>query len=106
MTRQLFLHHYLPAYYFAILLVGLLLHSIFNAAILLKTSFNSKISVLVVKGLLVLLLTCSIYTFYRLSPLGYGTAMSKERCEAIKWRNTWDFDCDGLESELVVKPTD
>ncbi|KAJ1570056.1 hypothetical protein HK096_003834 [Nowakowskiella sp. JEL0078] len=35
----------------------------------------------------------AIWMFWQFSPLTYGTGMSKEHCEWIKWKKTWDWNC-------------
>jgi dolichyl-phosphate-mannose-protein mannosyltransferase len=95
MRRQLFLHHYLPALYFAVLLFAILVDfALAGLTSMLKLSErNAHIARMTFLGVYVL---ASIYVFWRLAPLGYGLRMSKSQCEALKWLKRWDFDCGSL----------
>ncbi|KAG0043775.1 hypothetical protein BGZ83_011051 [Gryganskiella cystojenkinii] len=82
MDRQLFLHHYLPALYFSILLLcvtfDLLCRFIpnrYRLAALLVVSF------------------VAIYVFRTRAPLTYGSEWTRSECEASKMLKTWDYDC-------------
>lgn len=104
MKRQLFLHHYLPALYFAALLMAVIMDTLLNALFNVLGWRNTidgnsndgpqaQRTRLLVWGLY---LGVVIYVFWRLAPLGYGLRMSKSQCEAIKWLSRWDFDCSSL----------
>lgn len=97
MQRQLFLHHYLPALYFSILLLAILLDAALTGLAGLPRIAGSERKVrmlrMIVLGALVM---SSIYVFWRLAPLGYGLRMSKTQCESLKWFKRWDFDCGSL----------
>ncbi len=82
MGRQLFLHHYLPALYFAILLFSV--------------TFDLACRFLPNKFRLVLLLLVSstaIYVFRMRAPLTYGSEWTRSQCETSKMLKTWDYDC-------------
>ncbi|KAI8367622.1 glycosyltransferase family 39 protein [Radiomyces spectabilis] len=83
MGRQLFLHHYLPALYFAtlVLAVG------FDLAL---TRLPEGGRLLVTLGVCVAI----IATFHSFAPITYGTDWTKEACEAAHWLPTWDFGCE------------
>ncbi|KAI0027371.1 Dolichyl-phosphate-mannose-protein mannosyltransferase-domain-containing protein [Vararia minispora EC-137] len=80
MTRQLFLHHYLPALYFAVLL----LCAVFD---FLTASLRpvARLAAALVLALLV------VWNFAIFSPLAYGLPWTKAQCRAAQWRSTWDF---------------
>lgn len=80
MNRQLFLHHYLPALYFAILLCC----SVFDLA-------TSTLKARVRFGIAAVLIVIAIATFSHFSPLTYGSAWTKKECQDAKWLKTWDF---------------
>lgn len=80
MSRQLFLHHYFPALYFAILLSCV----VFD---LLTSSFRPRIRLYIAGGLLF----AAIWTYSYFSPLAYGSPWTKAKCENAKWLKTWDF---------------
>jgi dolichyl-phosphate-mannose-protein mannosyltransferase len=80
MGRQLFLHHYLPALYFAILLFC----AIFDAA---TGNLRPRVRLQVAAVLVIL----AIWTFAHFSPLVYGSTWTKPQCNNAKWLKTWDF---------------
>ena len=80
MGRQLFLHHYLPALYFAILLLCVVFDVLTST---LRTRYRL--------GVAALLLLVAIANFNHLSPLAYGTPWTKKQCESARWLKTWDF---------------
>ncbi len=80
MGRQLFLHHYFPALYFAILLCS----GIFD---LLTSALRPRIRLQIAVVLIVL----AIWNFQYLSPLAYGSTWTRSNCEKAKWLKTWDF---------------
>ncbi|KAF5349347.1 hypothetical protein D9758_011775 [Tetrapyrgos nigripes] len=82
MSRQLFLHHYFPALYFAILL---------SCAWFDWGTRGLKQRVRL--GIAALLIVSVILTFRVRSPLAYGTPWTKKECENAKWKRTWDFSC-------------
>ncbi|KAF9104382.1 hypothetical protein BGX29_001976 [Mortierella sp. GBA35] len=82
MDRQLFLHHYLPALYFAILLLSVTFD--------LACRFIPNRARLVA---LVLIASIAIYTFRVRAPLTYGSEWTRAECEATKILKTWDYDC-------------
>lgn len=84
MGRQLFLHHYLPAYYFAILGLG----HVFD----LLVSYSKKLS-RPAYGAIVLFVTLALAMYYTLSPLIDGSQWTKSQCLSSKLLSSWDYDC-------------
>ncbi|KAK2459324.1 hypothetical protein APHAL10511_008679 [Amanita phalloides] len=82
MGRQLFLHHYFPALYFAILMSSV----IFD---LVTSGLRPRVR-LQIAAVLVLL---AIWHFQHFAPLVYGNPWTKSQCESAKWMKTWDFSC-------------
>ncbi|KAJ7196991.1 glycosyltransferase family 39 protein [Mycena pura] len=82
MARQLFLHHYLPGLYFAILLFA----GVFD---LLTSTLRPRVR-LQIAGVLVIFV---IWNFAHFSPLAYGNQWTKSKCLSSKWLKTWDFSC-------------
>ncbi|KAI0786533.1 glycosyltransferase family 39 protein [Abortiporus biennis] len=80
MGRQLFLHHYLPALYFAILLFA----AVFD---LLTFTLRPKVR-LQLAGVLIVI---AIWNYAYLSPLAYGTPWTQTKCRQAQWLKTWDF---------------
>lgn len=89
MGRQLFLHHYFPALYFAILALGHLLELVYTA---IK---SKKMAVYLVFGLI---FTSALWSFYLRLPIAEGTKWTKEACLKSKWMTKWDYNCDSYPS--------
>ena len=85
MKRQLFLHHYLPAYYFGILALA----SGFNLAV---TYFNKRTKMIGILALIIFTGGC-VYFFNTYKPLIYGLPWTKNECMKSKWLPNWDYDC-------------
>ncbi|KAL3232623.1 Dolichyl-phosphate-mannose--protein mannosyltransferase 1 [Nakaseomyces bracarensis] len=85
MGRQLFVHHYLPAYYFGILALAHLFD------ILLTFCFRRRNQI--AYGLLILFAAGSVFYFQQHTPLAYGTEWSVQQCENSRWLDSWDFGC-------------
>jgi dolichyl-phosphate-mannose-protein mannosyltransferase len=82
MARQLFLHHYFPALYFAILLTCVVFDMV-------TANFRSRVRL----QILAVLLIIAIWNFNHFSPLSYGTPWTRSACTSSKWFKTWDFSC-------------
>jgi dolichyl-phosphate-mannose-protein mannosyltransferase len=80
MARQLFLHHYFPALYFAILLFSSFFDMITSA---LKPKIRLQVAIF--------LIVVAIWNFSYLSPLVYGNTWTKQSCQNAQWLRTWDF---------------
>lgn len=80
MGRQLFLHHYLPALYFAILLLS----SVFD---LITSTLRPKVRLQIAAVLIII----AIWNFAHFSPLAYGSPWTRTQCNNAKWLKTWDF---------------
>ncbi|KAG2124692.1 glycosyltransferase family 39 protein [Suillus clintonianus] len=82
MGRQLFLHHYFPALYFAILL---------NCAVfdLATSTLRPKIRLQIAAVLMIMV----IITYSKFSSLTYGDPWTKKKCTNAQWVKTWDFAC-------------
>ncbi|KAF9937285.1 hypothetical protein BGZ67_001418 [Mortierella alpina] len=82
MDRQLFLHHYLPALYFAILMLCVT----FDLACRFIPNRYRLAALLVVS-------TLAILVFRARAPLTYGSQWTRSQCEGSKMLKTWDYDC-------------
>jgi dolichyl-phosphate-mannose-protein mannosyltransferase len=89
MQRQLFLHHYFPALYFAILL----LCSVFD---LITSTLRPRIRLQIA----LVFIAFAIWNFYHLSPLAYGLDWTRGQCEKAKWVKTWDFSCNDFYTDV------
>lgn len=75
----LFLQYYLNAYVYLIVIIGALMEHV--------CTYSRHASY----AIAVLVLSASSYTFYLLAPLSYGTYMSREQVEQLKWKDTWQL---------------
>jgi dolichyl-phosphate-mannose-protein mannosyltransferase len=89
MQRQLFLHHYFPALYFAILA----LCQTYDYITYRIPGIGLRERPLVGKlgAVIFLVLSGVVFTLY--SPLAYGNPWTKAACKKVKLFPTWDFDC-------------
>ncbi|BFZ58708.1 Dolichyl-phosphate-mannose--protein mannosyltransferase 1 [Savitreella phatthalungensis] len=93
MARQLFLHHYFPALYFAILAFGQLFDF-----------FSKRLPKVIRQALVLGLLAVAIANWYYYAPISYGLRWTRDACEKSKWRSTWDFDCGQFPTTLEEYP--
>lgn len=82
MHRQLFLHHYLPALYFSILLLAVLF-DVLTSGLRPKYRFVAAMVMVAVAFL--------SYTTY--TPITYATPWTKQACERSRLLKSWDFNC-------------
>lgn len=82
MNRQLFLHHYFPALYFAVLLCC-------SAFDLVTSTLRPRVRLQIAAVFIIL----AIWNFSHFSPLAYGSQWTKAKCNNAKWLKTWDFSC-------------
>ncbi|KIR54376.1 dolichyl-phosphate-mannose-protein mannosyltransferase [Cryptococcus gattii Ru294] len=82
MQRQLFLHHYLPALYFAILLFCTVFDYTTSA---LRPRIRANIAIAI--------LILALWSWNHWSSLAYAGEWTKSACENGKWLRTWDFSC-------------
>ncbi|KAI9260776.1 hypothetical protein BY458DRAFT_491669 [Sporodiniella umbellata] len=97
MGRQLFLHHYMPALYFSILLFAVGFDLLISRWIHNRRVLITSVWILMI-----------IYVYRTFLPITYGEPWTQALCEKAKWRSTWDFDCaqfhHDIESYQVPKP--
>ncbi|KAI0130568.1 glycosyltransferase family 39 protein [Xylariales sp. AK1849] len=89
MQRQLFLHHYFPALYFAVMAFC----QIYDFTTTRFPIPGVRGNPLVNKAGAVALLALSAVVFTHFSPLAYGNAWTKGECNRVKLFDTWDWDC-------------
>ncbi len=100
MQRQLFLHHYFPALYFAIIALCQVydfVHYRFGGIGLRKRPAIGQATA-------VAFLAVSIVAFTMYSPLAYGNQWTKDACNKVKLLDTWDWDCNNF-LNTVSKPS-
>ncbi|XP_013182933.2 protein O-mannosyltransferase 1 [Amyelois transitella] len=89
MDRTLFLHHYLPAYIFKILLLAFVIDHIFYI-INLRENTHRLIPVFIL--CIVVWLAYVVLTFKKFSVLNYGNVdMTESDLVNLRWKDTWDF---------------
>ncbi|SSD59841.1 probable Dolichyl-phosphate-mannose--protein mannosyltransferase 1 [Saccharomycodes ludwigii] len=96
MGRQLFLHHYLPSYYFGIMAFAHLLN-------LLVTYLPNKHQAyrFVGNAVVVCFTSAVVYFFIKHQALGYGTPDTQSSCSANQWFKGWDYACDNYLANLT-----
>jgi dolichyl-phosphate-mannose-protein mannosyltransferase len=98
MARQLFLHHYFPALYFAIMA----LCQIYDFGANRITAFGLRDRPEISRALIVLFLAFCIATFTMFAPLTYGNPWTQDACKQVKLFDTWDFDCSTFYTDVSL----
>lgn len=98
MQRQLFLHHYFPALFFAVM-AFCQIYDFLTARFPIPGVRENR---LVNKVGAVTILSFSAIVFALLSPLAYGNTWTKEECKSVKLFNTWDWDCNTFLDSVSV----
>lgn len=89
----MFLHNYLPALLFKIMLLTFVVEHLNTVFADLKLRFVA----IVYKTLLALWMLSILYVFVKFSTLSYGTSIvsdgivTSEKIVELQWKNTWDF---------------
>ncbi|KAL4894150.1 Dolichyl-phosphate-mannose-protein mannosyltransferase-domain-containing protein [Aspergillus ambiguus] len=96
MARQLFLHHYFPALYFAILALSQEFDFLANRI----KAFGMSSKPAIGKVLASIFLAIGIFTFTLYSPLVYGNPWTQDACRSVKLLGSWDFDCNTFYTDL------
>jgi dolichyl-phosphate-mannose-protein mannosyltransferase len=96
MARQLFLHHYLPALYFAIMVLCQQFDFVTNR--IKSLGLASKPAIGKILMTIFLLLSIAVFTLY--SPLVYGNPWTQGACQKVKLLSSWDFDCNTFHADL------
>lgn len=89
LDRTLFLHHYLPAYIFKILLLAFMIDHIYYIIQLREQSRPmANLFILCV----VIWMSYVVLTFKKFSVLNYGnTDLTENDLIDLRWKDTWDF---------------
>jgi dolichyl-phosphate-mannose-protein mannosyltransferase len=106
MQRQLFLHHYLPALYFAVIA----LCQVFDFFAFRIRAFGVRNTPFIGWTLAVVFLALSAVVFGLYSPITYGGPWTKSACRQVKLLETWDWDCNGFHDSYAdyshtIQPT-
>merc|ERR1719483_194900 len=87
--RTLFLHHYLPAYIFKLMLSS---YFITHLSYLLKKMTSLKVVHLISYTLLMAWAISAVYVFQHFSVLSYAhQALSSAQVRDLRWKDTWDL---------------
>ncbi|KAF1980925.1 glycosyltransferase family 39 protein [Aulographum hederae CBS 113979] len=89
MQRQLFLHHYFPALYFAIIALAQTYDFVSNRF----SGLGLKQRPVIGQSAAVAFLALSITVFSLYAPLAYGNKWTQNECKSVKLFPTWDWDC-------------
>ncbi|KAI9689126.1 MAG: hypothetical protein M1822_000864 [Bathelium mastoideum] len=96
MARQLFLHHYFPALYFAIITLCQI-YDFITAR--LDIGLRDKPAIGQAGAALFLGLSVIVFTLY--APLAYGNPWTQDACRKVKLFDTWDWDCNTFHKSLA-----
>ena len=97
MQRQLFLHHYFPALYFAIMAVC----QVYDFAVSrIDTPLGLRDTPAIGRTGVVAFLAASIVAFTIYAPLSYGNPWTQSACQSVKLFDTWDFDCNTFHTDV------
>ncbi|POS87721.1 glycosyltransferase family 39 protein [Erysiphe pulchra] len=95
MQRQLFLHHYFPALYFAILAFCQTFDFITN-----RISGSGRRELMIIGRLgAIFFVAFSVLAFWIYSPLAYGNPWTQSACRKAKLFDNWDWDCNSFLTE-------
>ncbi|KAI8318972.1 PMT-domain-containing protein [Martensiomyces pterosporus] len=83
MGRELFIHHYFPALWMAILVLAFTI-DLFSAGLPKIARWSVYVAVF----------AAVLYAFETYSYITYARVWDKEKCLKTKWLSTWDFDCE------------
>ena len=87
--RTLFIHHYLPAYIFKIMLSAFFVS---HCASLLSRVMGARPLKLLCTGVTLVWLAAVVYVFQKFSVLSYAhTALSANDVRDLRWKDTWDL---------------
>ena len=87
--RTLFLHHYLPAFIFKILLTAATIEHLYY---LIGTRCQNNCLMYILKCGTLIWLLFVIYVFKKFTVFSYGTThLSAKEVLKLRWRDTWDF---------------
>lgn len=100
MKRQLFLHHYFPALYFAVVAFT----QVFDYATARLPGIGVRSSPIINRIATVAFLTLTACAFMLFAPLAYGGQWTKADCKRVKVFSGWDFDCNGFYDNVSDAP--
>ena len=89
--RTLFIHHYLTAYIYKLMLTAFILTHVHQVACSIISTWKRLIHCVFLRGLFVWLVLI-VYVFAQLSALAYGIyPLTADDVRALRWKDTWDL---------------
>jgi len=95
MQRQLFLHHYFPALYFAVIA----LCQLYDYVTARIPGIGLRERPLIGRVGAVIFLALSVVAFSLYAPLAYGNPWTQSACNKVKLFKSWDWDCNTFHTE-------
>ncbi|KAG8176363.1 hypothetical protein JTE90_020761 [Oedothorax gibbosus] len=90
--RTLFLHHYLPAYFFKLLLLVTLVEHMSFLVCLVSNCFLRQVLQKVFFASVIVWIGFVLYTFKAFSVFSYGSfPLTADQVLQLRWKDTWDF---------------
>lgn len=87
--RTLFLHHYLPAFIFKLLLTAATIEHLYY---IIRARYQHNFLIYTLKFCTIVWMTFIIYVFKKFIILSYGTThLSAKEVLKFRWKDTWDF---------------
>ncbi|KAJ2401178.1 hypothetical protein GGI23_001566 [Coemansia sp. RSA 2559] len=83
MGRELFIHHYFPALWMAILVLAFTLDL-----------FTARMPPVIRWAVYAAAASATLHAFHTFSYITYARMWTKDACLRTKWLSTWDFDCE------------
>ena len=100
MARQLFLHHYFPALYFAVMA----LCQIYDFGANRISAFGLKKRPEISAAFAVAFIAFCIGVFTLYAPLTYGNPWTQDSCKSVKLFESWDWDCNLFHTDVSTPP--
>lgn len=98
MQRQLFIHHYFPALYFAIIA----LCQVYDFVLYRFVALGLKKRPVIGQAVAVAFVGVSIFAFTLYAPLAYGNTWTQDQCNKVKLLSTWDWDCNTFLANVSI----
>ena len=96
MSRQLFLHHYFPALYFAVIVLCQTYDFVnFRTA---GIGLRERPAIGQAAAIAFIAVAITVFTYY--APLAYGNRWTKTDCRKVKLLDTWDWDCNNFHDSV------
>ncbi|XP_073950740.1 protein O-mannosyl-transferase 2 [Choristoneura fumiferana] len=93
MGRVLYFHHYFPALVFSSMLTGILTEYLLKSV---KSYLSPELGTAVYQGIIGLILSTTVYSFYLFAPLAYGMSgplahEPNSTMTGLRWLESWEF---------------